>query len=469
MVLTDTPLPYDSSWGVLVDLLVCAPLVLLGCASQPETVSPPVDPPEAFSATGAQPAPDRWWTAFDTPQLNALVDSATASNFTLRTAWERLRAAQAVLDRESGALFPTLDASAQGDVTRTQSDTDEDETLEIGAEASYEVDLWGRIRARVDAERFRARAARADYQTAALSLSAEVVRTWMQLAEARSQRRLVEDQIGTNRKVLKLLEARFETGQIRSEDVLRQRQLLESTREQRAAVEARVQVLEHQLAVLLGRSPQADLPVLPDTLPDLPALPATGVPTNLVRRRPDVRRAHDLLKAADRDLAAAISDQYPRLSLSISATSATQGASNLFQNWAYSFAGNLLAPIFRGGELRAEVDRSEAVRTQRLYEYGQTILTAFQEVEDALIREQKQRDQIQNLQTQVDLAQQAYEQLRVQYFNGAVDYLEVLTALDEVQQLRRDLLSARRVLVEARIALYRSLAGGFDTGRRAEQ
>jgi outer membrane protein TolC len=108
------------------------------------------------------------------------------------------------------------------------------------------------------------------------------------------------------------------------------------------------------------------------------------------------------------------------------------------------------------------------VRTQRLYEYGQTMLTAFQEVEDALVREQKQREQIQQLESQVDLARQSYEQLRLQYLNGTTDYLDVLTALDEVQQLRRDLLSARLLLVEDRIALYRALAGAVETDRAAE-
>jgi NodT family efflux transporter outer membrane factor (OMF) lipoprotein len=329
----------------------------------------------------------------------------------------------------------------------------------------YEVDLWGRVRSRVEAERFRAKATRTDYQTAALSLSAEVVRTWTQLAEANSQRRLVQEQIETNETVLTLLENRFETGQIRSVDVLRQRQLVESTREQRAVVESRIQVLEHRLAVLLGRPPQAGIDDPPEALPELPPLPAAGVPTDLIRRRPDVQRALNRLKAADRDLATAISNQYPRLTLSVSASTAASTAQDLFQSWAYAFAGDLLAPIFRGGALRAEVDRTEAVRIQRLYAYGQTILTAFQEVEDALIREKKQREQIQQLERQVELAQQAYEQLRTQYFNGAADYLDVLTALDEVQQLRRDRLAAERTLVEDRIALYRALAGAFETER----
>jgi len=438
--------------------------VLAGCASQPRTTSP-LEAPSTFSESGDSDMPDRWWTAFGDQHLNRVVDSATAANFTLKTAWQRLKAAQAVVDREEGALLPSLEASGEGRVDRTSSDADGGERLELGLSSAYEVDLWGRIQAQVDAERFRAEATRADYQTAALSVSAEVVRTWYRLAEARSQRRLVEEQIETNETVLDLLENRFETGQIQRVDILRQRQLVESTRQQRAVVESRVEVLAHQMAVLLGEPPQSAIEVQPDTLPELSPLPDTGVPTELVRRRPDVQSAFRRLQAADQDLAAAISNQYPRLTLSASASSSTGGAEGLFENWAYSFAGNLLAPIFRGGELRAEVDRSAAVREQRLYEYGQAVLTAFQDVENALVREQQQREQIRQLEEQVDLAQQAYEQLRVQYFNGTTNYLDVLTALDEVQQLRRDLLSAKLTLVEDRIALYRALAGSIETGR----
>ena len=449
---------------VLVLLFSLAITGLLGCAGAPETTTP-VEAPADFSRSGTQSVPDRWWTIFENEPLNALVDSATASNFSLRTAWERVQAARAVVDRESGALFPDLQAQGQAQATRSDADIEDGEEFSAGLSSAYELDLWGRIRSRVQAEQLRAQATAADYQAAALSLSAEVVQTWMQLAEARSQRRLVQQQIETNTTVLNLLENRFETGQIRSVDVLRQRQLLESTREQRAVVESRAEVLEHRLAVLLGRSPQEGVEALPDSLPSLPPLPETGVPTDLVRRRPDVRSAFRRVQAADRDLAAAISDQYPRLTLSASASTAAESAQDLFQTWAYSFAGNLLAPIFRGGELRAEVDRTTAVKQQRLYEYGQTILTAFREVEDALIQEQKQREQIRRIEQQIQLAQQSYEQLRVQYLNGTGDYLDVLTALDEVQQLRRDRLSARLTLVQDRIALYRALAGGFDTER----
>ncbi|MDZ7755914.1 efflux transporter outer membrane subunit [Rhodohalobacter sp.] len=448
-------------------LLGIAVLVLNGCRTQ-EEVSNPVEIPDSFSESGMEVLPAKWWTSFEDNRLNTVIDSALTSNFTLLTAWERLRAAEAVVDRESSLLFPTLDASGSAQADRFSDSSQDSEQIQLGLSSSYEIDLWGRIGSTIDAEQFRARATLFDYQTAALSLTAEIVRTWYQLADAQNQLELVNEQIDTNLTVLQLLKNRFEIGQIQSVDVLRQQQLVEATREQRTYAESRVQTLENQLAVLLGKPPQSGIDFSPEDLPQLSPIPSTGVPTDLVQKRPDVRSAYASLQAADNDLAAAISNQYPRLTISASASSASESAGALFEDWAISFAGNLLAPIFYGGELRAEVDRNEAVKNQRLYEYGQTILTAFREVEDALIREKKQVESIDSIERQLELASQAYRQLRLQYLNGSGNYLDVLTALDGIQQLRRDLLSARLTLVEYRISLYRALAGSFETERMAE-
>ena len=436
-----------------------------GCASQSKTLTSPVNAPGTFSQPGSQAVPEEWWTAFQDERLNAIVDTALASNFDLQTAWERLRAAQAVADREASRLFPAVDGEARPTVASGQGGAAGGTELQLGLSAAYEVDLWGGIGASVDAEQYRAQATRADYQAAALSLSGEVARTVYRLVEAQGQLELVREQIETNREVLELIENRFGAGQVRGVDVLRQQQLVEATAEQRARAVSRVQLLEQQVALLLGRPPTRDPGPVADQLPELPPLPETGVPVELVRRRPDVRSAFLQVRAADRSMAAAISNQYPRLTLNASGTSLSAPADALFQQWAYSFAGDLLAPLFYGGELRAEIDRTEAVRQQRLYTYAQTVLVAFREVEEALTLEKAQRRQIRRIERQVQMGQKAYEQLRVQYLNGTGTYLEVLTALDELQQQRRDLLSARLGLVENRIALYRALAGPIETIR----
>lgn len=454
-------------FGGILSLAVLSGM-LLNCSPKMTSVSIPVDSPERFAESGVQAVPEQWWTVFEDPQLDALVDSALNSNFNLKTAWERLRAASAVADREAAAFFPSLDGSVHAERNRSQSQFRDSEVLQLGLSSEYEIDLWGRIRSGLDAERFREKASYADYQTAALSLTAEIVRTWYQLTEARNQLQLANEQVEINEQVLRLIKARFGSGLVRGVDILRQEQLLEGTTEQKITAEVRVQMLKHQLAVLLGQVPRQALSDAADHLPELPPLPETGLPVELVQRRPDVQSAFHLLQAADRELASAISSRYPRLNLTASISTAAINADKLFDDWAYSVAGSLLAPLFYGGQINAEVDRSEAVRQQRLYQYGQAVLMAFREVEDALIQEQKQAESIQSLESQVRLSKQTYEQLQLAYFNGMSNYLDVLTALDEQQRLQRDLLAANLELLEYRIALYRALAGGFETKRETD-
>lgn len=407
--------------------------------------------------------PDRWWTSFNDPELSLMIDSALASNFTLLSIWDQLAASRAIVDRESSYLLPDIETFLRGGIQQPQPDFVGGEDIQLGLSATYEIDLWGRIGASIDAERYRARATYLDYKTAAISLSAEITRTWYRLMAAHSQLQLIDQQIANNERILELLNSRYGSGQIRGVDILRQRELLESTREQKIVAENEIRLLENQLAVLSGESPQQLPAYETDSLPALAPLPQTGVPIDLVERRPDVQSAFNLLQAADREVAAAISNRYPRLSISASTAIRSNNIDNIFQTWARSVAGNLMAPLFYGGRLKAEVDRTKAVKQQYLHEYGQTVLTAFREVEDALTQEQKQKERIATLEKRLELTNQTYEQLRIEYFNGMGNYLDVLTELNRQQELRRDIIEARLLLVEFRIGLYRALAGGFET------
>lgn len=460
--------PQKHSGIILVFFLAYAAFSITACAPKTMKATLPVDSPEAFSYSGEEISPDAWWTSFEDQHLNGMVEQALDSNLDLRAIWFRFKEAQAVVDRQSSFLLPDIEASLRSSLNRPQPDFVGGENVQLGLSAFYEIDLWGRIHALIEAESYRAEATFADYQAGAISLSGEITTTWYRLLAEWQQRELVGEQIETNEQILSLIKAQFGSGQIRSVDILRQQQLVEATREQRILSESRIEVLEHQLAVLQGLPPQYDIEYVPDSLPALPPLPETGIPAELLQRRPDVQSAFHLLQAADREVAAAISNRYPRLSISTSAQLRANNFDNLLEDWAYSIGGNLLAPLFYGGRLNAEVDRSQAVKNQRLYEYGQTVLVAFQEVEDALIQERKQLERIQVLEEQLLLAEQAYGQLRIEYFNGMSDYLAVLTALNQEQQLRRDLISANLMLLEFRIALYRSLAGGLETASEAE-
>lgn len=454
---------------------ICFISVLNACS--PSTPPSPAHPlPEQFSTAGTAPLPDQWWTTFRDPHLNLLVAHSLKTNLTLREAWNRLSEAQAIARRESAPLLPALDIFVEADRFERRLGGFDDQELEdggggdevvrrvdAGLMASYELDLWGRIRASARAERFRSEAAYADYQTAAITLSAEVARTWFRLLEAKNRLSVLTEQAKTNEDARMILEAQFGNGQVRRADILRQEQLLEETRAQIYSTEELYGVLGNQLAVLLGKAPQQDLPIEPETeLPgELPPLPDTGIPAELVQRRPDVQRAYLELQAADEELAAAVRDQYPRITLSATFFSSDEGDAKLFDDWLKDLTASLVLPIFDGGRRSAEVDRTTAVKQQRFNQYGQSILTAFQDVEDALVQEEKRRERLESVEKQLQLASTTYDLLQQQYFNGTGAYIDVLDSLTDSQELERELLFQRLALLEARLSLYRALSGGF--------
>ncbi|WP_149274920.1 efflux transporter outer membrane subunit [Pareuzebyella sediminis] len=448
--------------------ILSAVLLLFDCSPKFSNIAIPIEEVKDFSYNGAQVIEDEWWTAFEDETLNQLIDSAMQSNFDLAATWQQFVAAKATVSREASNLWPQIDASAQSAINLPEPDFVGGENTQLGLSARYELDLWGRIRTAVQAEKFRAEASLFDYRTAAISLSAEIATTWYSLLAAREQLRITESQIATNEDIIRLIRSRFVGGQIRAVDILRQAQLLESTKEQQIIFSTNISLLENQLAVLLGSQPQENINFDTSKLPTLPELPETGLPLELVRRRPDIQRSFALLLAADRDMASAVRNKYPRISLNARGQLRSNNFDNLFDNWAYSLAGNILAPLLYGGQLSAEVNRNEAIKQQRLYEYGQTTLTAFQEVEDGLVQDIMQQRRLENIARQLELAEKSNKQLRVEFLNGFSPYLDVLLGLDQEQQLRRDLVAAQLRQIQIRIGLYRALAGGFDTGRNLD-
>lgn len=434
---------------------------LTGCASKGPMPGFATSSLPPLSESGQTIAPVRWWTTFEDVGLDREVNLALGDNFDLAVALSRLRAAQAVTRREASDWCWDVNGFTESSHTfgpgRGQSQ------MTLGLEASYQVDLWGQIRSRVDAERFRTAATRSDYHAVALSLSAEVARTWYSLIEAYAQLKLLEAQVETNRDGLKAVELRYAEVGEGGPNVLRQQQLVQSTLEQIVVVRASIEVLEHQLAVLTGQPPQAASYQPGDALPELPPMPFAGLPADLLNRRPDVRAAYFALAAADRDVAAAVSDQYPRLNLGASIINSAQSPETLFRDWFLSLGGQLIGPIIDGGQRRAEVARTRAVVWQRFSEYRQTMLIALQEVEDALALERRQIERIQLLEAQLSSAELASQQLLQYFITGNTSYLDVLSTVQSRQSLQRSILSARLDLIQIRIALYLAVAGAFDT------
>lgn len=464
------------AWGLLVGrgwrVLVLAG-VLVGCAKPPRAGWPEVGLPERFSQTGTVPLPERWWLSLGDEALAGLIEEALAQQPGLLGVWARLEQAEALARKAGAGLVPTVEGEAGGARRWERGPAGPGGALEtsgvaslwLGLAASYELDLWGRVRSSREAAVREARAMQQQVQVVALTLSAQIAAVWFELGEQRAQVELLGRQAELQASMLELVEARFRRGQVGAPDVLRQRQVLESVRASLGVAEAQVRVLENQLAVLVGRVPGTALPRPPLSLPLPPPLPQTGVPSELVQRRPDLRQAYEQLAAADARLAAAIAERFPRLGLSAQGTTSGSSSRELFDRWLATLAANLVAPILDGGARRAEVAYRRAVLAERWQAYRQAVLQAVEEVETALAQEQQYRQLLESLQRQLALADRTVERLRDSYSKGAVDYLRVLDALLTQQGLQRAELQTRRNLLWERIRLCRALAGGWDLSR----
>ena len=440
------------------------PLMVFSCVMPGPEEPLPVVVPQTFSETGEAGMPERWWEAFGDPELNRLVDEALSGNFEISAAWNRLDQARAIARKSGAALWPSLDggAGAARQVLRSsQTGRDYTTDLSLGLSAGYEVDLWGGVAAARDAAVLDAQATAEDVKTARLTVSAAVAEAWFRILEYRMRLALVDKQIATNEKYLEIIERQFRSGQAAITDVLQQRQVVEARRGGRELVLATLKTTENELAVLLGRMPGAGFSVGRER-PKVPELPATGVPVEVLKRRPDVRAAELRLASASREAAVAMADRFPQLRLGLTAQTSDEDVRDLFDNWLANVAADLTAPLFDAGLRLAEIDRTQAVYLEQLNRYAQTVLEAVLEVEDALETERRQAAYAASLERQLELSGQALEQTLDRYTKGSMTFTRYLTALLDYQSLELDLVAARRAVLSARVSLYRALAGDAE-------
>lgn len=503
--------------------VMTASFLLCGCArlAPPTRVADNTWAPEAFSLYDhAPPAPEHWWLLFESEELNHLVAQALADNLSLQQVYARLTQAE-MLARQAGApLLPDLEFSGDASATRRQRTVDSpvstldrvsqqlsaagtllnptvqggDDSLSstlrsaqarvraaetlleepppsrvagttrsygFGLASGYEVDLWGRVRARHQAALLDYEASKEDLYAAMLSLSGTVARQWLTLAAQQQEYDLVLGQLALNKQTRDLIELRFRNGLANALDVYQQRQIVAQTESLLPTLEENLQATRYELAVLLGQPPRTELGIVADTLPEVGPLPEPGLPADLLARRPDIRAAGLALQAADWRVSAARADRLPALRLSASAGFDADDINVLFDNWMARLAGSLTGPIFDAGRRKAEVERTRAVAEERLLAYRNKILDSVKEVEGAMLREYKQSAYVEALKHERDTAQAAHDQALDRYMKGISDYLPVLSALTQLQALERRLVQAEHRRLEHRIQLCVALGGAW--------
>ena len=444
---------------------------------------PTVGIPDAFSeGAGGGVTIDRWWAAFDQPGLSRLVDQVIANNLSLQQAWARLAQADALARIAGAEHVPQINAEAGGSRTRIDGQARQPslgseqgggpapgalptqmgtfEQYLVGGGLSYEIDLWRRISSQRKASALGYDATREDLEAAALSLAARTADLWFTLQEQFALRRIMGEQIVANRNHLELLELRFNMSQATALDVYQQRQQLAAIEAQVPQVEGTLRTIWHQLLVLQGKAPVGEPGVeLASELHPLPALPALGAPAALLANRPDLRSSMLRLQAADHNVAAAVAERYPRIQLSLSSQFSADSVSDVLDTETRTILGNLLLPLVDGGRRRAVVEQRKAMVMERLAGFNEAFLVAVREVEDALVQERYLKVRIEKLAAQENAARNTHREAQSRYRNGLSDYLPVIAALQVLQRVELEVVSAEVDLRQNRVRSYAALGG----------
>ncbi|MEZ0472879.1 efflux transporter outer membrane subunit [Luteimonas salinilitoris] len=462
--------------AVLPSLLAVA---LAACAVGPDHVRPELPLADAFvqgqvSDPSALPAPDEaFWEAFADPQLDALVDAALDANHDLRIALASYDRANALLRGAGFDRFPTVTAFAEAADSRASADElpgvpragRDGERYRAGIEASWELDLFGRVRRGVEASRAGAAASAADLAALQVAIVSEVVRGYVELRGAQERLRVAQANADNQRETLRLVDARFEAGRGTGFDTARARAQLESTLARVPALEAEVAAGMHRLAVLTGRTPDALVAQLAPVRP-LPALPArldAGSPGDLLRRRPDIAAAEQRLHAAIAHIGVATADLFPRFTLGGLIGSVATDTGALFERDSETrlVALGIDWSFLDIGRVRARIAAADADAAGELARYEQTVLLALEDTENALVRYARTREEDTHLTRAAEDSARAAELARIRFEAGAVGLFEVLDAERTRLQAQDALVDARTRSVTGAVALYRALAGGW--------
>jgi len=464
-----------------IAVLACL-LVLTGCLSAPERRQPQVDltPPEAWDAAtdASGEVESAWWLSFEAPGLSELIDIAIERNSDLLAAAARLDRAAAEAKIAGADLEPSvgigLSANRQrqnfigfpfgapgGGVPSTTS-----ERFGVSLVSSWEVDLWGRIRAGARAAVAETQAADADLRGARLSVAAQTAKVWFAIAEARQQIALAEESVKSFRLSTEQVRSRYVSGIRPALDL---RLALSNLAGAEALLQLRRRQLDgatRQLDVLLGRYPDGRILErhAVERLPETPGPIPGGLPAELVARRPDLVAAERRLAAADQRYLAARRALYPRLALTASGGTASDSLGDLldgdFRVW--NLVGNLTQPLFQGGRLRAGVERADASSREALAVYVGEVLGAYAEVESALAAEHYLAEQERHLAQAAEQLVAARRLATERYRSGVGIYLVVLESQSRALIAESELLAIRRQRLDNRIELHLALGGGFE-------
>ncbi|MEW6441783.1 MAG: efflux transporter outer membrane subunit [bacterium] len=456
-------------------LLAFSVLLLVGCKVGPNYQRPAVPAPDAFRyqpQEAQDTANTAWWELFQDPVLDGLIAEALARNQNVQIAAASVEQAAAVLTQVRSPLFPQLNYGASAARVRSSEANvspllksvmeNPQSSYQIFAGASWEIDLWGRVRRLSEAARASLLASEEGRRGAVLSVVAGVAAGYLQLRGLDEQLAVARKNLASYGEAVQLFEVQFKHGQVSMMTVQQARTRYETAAATIPQIETQIVQTENALSILLGRNPS---PIARGkSIHDL-ALPAvpSGLPSQLLERRPDVAQAEQNLIAANAQIGAARALYFPTISLTGDYGYASPELSDLFKGAArtWSYAGSIAGPIFAGGAIYGQVKEAEAARRAALGAYELAIQSAFADVENALIAHVKLGEQLQAQGRLVGAASEYARLAQLQYKGGFVPYSTVLQAQEQLFPDELNYASVRTALFTSLVDIYKAMGGGW--------
>ncbi|MFL6845726.1 MAG: efflux transporter outer membrane subunit [Allosphingosinicella sp.] len=451
-----------------------APLLAAGCVMGPNYQKPEIAQPDTFrsapmsSAEAASFADLPWWNVFQDPALASLIRTGLANNPDLDIAASRIEQARAFVGVVRSEKMPQVgyQAGAGGEKTVTPEENDIG-TVSFGSitgalNASWELDVWGRIKRQTESARAHLLAQEEVRRAVTLTLVSDIAAGYFHLIQLDRELGIANESEDVFRKMHELFALRHEAGRDSSLPAERARALWDSSRARSADIRREIAQQENALSILTGGYPQAIQRGVPLTVQTMPETPV-GLTTDLIRRRPDIRQAEQVMVGANAEIGVAVANFYPRIGLStllgFIGINAEGGLDGTFSFWRG--AGGLAGPIFSGGRLESIYAERKAFWDEAVASYRKTILTAFQETSDALAaqehlatRRTALEGQIQALRRSIDLATERYR-------GGRASYFEVLEAQQQLYPAEAELAQTQEAQLVAVVSLYKALGGGW--------
>lgn len=422
-----------------------------------------------------------WWDIFDNSEISGFMDRAFGNNFNIKSAYYRIKQAQASYKKSYSGYSPSADLTLKRSYSRQKQkglDTIITDKWSLGLDVSYEADIWGKVRSGAESAALQVDISRYNLKGSALILSTDIAKNWVDIIANKIKLKTYKEQLKVNRDIYSILQERYYSSMANLIDLYQQESVIADIQNNIDNTLSEIKNLKQSLNALMGFHPGANISVATQKLPEIQPLPKNGISISALKNRPDLKASWLKVESSAWDVSSAKASRLPSLRLTGSYTYSSEKLADVFDNWALNLAGSLIAPLIDGGSRKAEVERTKAALQEAVMNYKQDALNAVKEAELAILNENRYETRIKNAENRLSIAEKSLREAERRYYGGISDYSDVLNQRLKIIDLKASITDLRAGRIKSRTDLYKAVGGNIpeingilevEDGKRAEK